>query len=272
MKPKFIMISLVFPLLLGFTEASGSSLVTAPLVVNDPKWPPFFYGGKQPQAPGFGKEILSSCLDSIDVPYKYRFFPIARNRVGMQQGTVDLNIYSFKPSREEFLHFGKEPLFELSYHPVSLKEQEVKIKRIEDFDQYRLGHQIGFRYSDEFLEYVNQRREKGTLDETNSNISNFRKLLQKRIDVFVSTTASIGSVSKDMGIQGEIEVLPFLIRRSPYYVAISRKSPRIKQPQLLLEKIDQCIHQLKSNKSYCQVAKSYGVVFSPDDQSSLCSY
>ncbi|WP_234996083.1 substrate-binding periplasmic protein [Pseudobacteriovorax antillogorgiicola] len=239
----------------SFTQPLHAS--KQPIIINDSKWPPFFYGVTELK--GLGKEVLHSCLDNMGIPHKFKFHPIKRMRVMMEKGLIDINIYSHKKSREKFLYYGQEPLFVSSYNPIVLKGSGIKINKISDFDKHRLGHQIGLRYSIEYHDYIKKRQKDRSLDEANSIESNLRKLLQKRIDVFVATKSSALLVAKEMGMQDKIEALDYAVQLSKYYVALSRKTSRVTNPKEFLKKVDSCIKNKKNNKEYCKITSKYSL-------------
>ena len=248
-------------LLLGFflADTTKANHVSAPLILNDPLWPPFFYSGAPDQPTGFAKDIISICLDKNEVPFQFKFHPIKRMRVGMEQGLIDVNIYSYKKAREEFLYFGKEKIFQSSYVPFVRADSSIKINKISDFDPLKLGHLIGLRYSEEYYDYIQTRKTQRTLDEAPNHESNIRKLVFNRIDIFVSSKASTLYVAKQLGLQDKIKPLDYVVQSSDYFFTLSKKSPRVIDPEKLLPAVDQCLKDLKSSGTYCQIAKRYEV-------------
>ena len=244
---------------LGSKTLYADGIVASPIIVNDPDWPPFFYGGKNQDKPGFVKELLSSCLQKNSWQYVFKFHPIKRMRLNMEQGNIDINMYSYKQSRESFVHYGKEKVFTSAYVPFVRSDSQVKIEKIKDFDGLKLGHQLGLRYSDEFFAYIEQRRKNGALDPAPSPVSNLRKLVNHRIDVFVGSRAATLSRAKELGLADKVKPLGFTVRESDYFMALSKKSPRVKQSQDFLERMDQCIRKAKKAGEYCAIAEKYSV-------------
>ena len=134
----------------AFAESSA-------LRINDNDWPPYFFGGKEGTPKGIGKEILHHCLVDSDYKFKFTFYPINRMHKYMEEGELDINIYSYKPERESFLVYGSEPLFVAGYRPIVRKNETRTIDTIADFEPLLLGHLHGLSYSEPFYRYLMHR-------------------------------------------------------------------------------------------------------------------
>ena len=231
----------------------------SPLIINDPSWPPFFYAGDPESPPGFAKEVLTHCLNKMDIAFVFKFHPIKRMRVSMEKGLIDINMYSYKPSRESFLEFGKEKIFNSTYIPFVKAGRDIKISAISDFDGLRLGHQIGLRYSKDFYHYVLQRKKLRKLDEAPNMASNIRKLIHDRIDVFVGSQASARYWINSLQFEGKIKSLDYIVKSSDYFLTLSKKSPRVGDKQDFLRQTSTCFAQTKRDGTYCDIAKKYQV-------------
>jgi polar amino acid transport system substrate-binding protein len=230
----------------------------APIRINDAAWPPYFYqdrpaGGK----PGIAKDILDFCLTRMKRKYEYVQLPIERMQNLMQSGEIDINFFSYKKERESFVTFGKELAFITGYHPVVRKDSSITITSLADFDKYKLGHTIGLRYAPEFWDYIQKRKKNDDLDETPSIESNIKKLLAGRIDVFVADSSSILILAAELGIADRLKILDYPIHQGLYYLSLSKKTPRIRQPLAFVQSFDQCLADLKKDGSYCKIFQAY---------------
>ena len=227
--------------------------------LNDNDWPRFFFGGisEQKVSKGIGKEILDICLPRTGYQFEFTFHPIKRMRKYMEEGKLDINVYSYRPSRESFLLFGKEPIFSASYRPVVLSGSNVKINSIDDFEAYNLGHLLGLRYSPEFYDYVMRRQQDNRLATTTRSSYIIDMLVDKKIDVFVGISASSLWHAKNAGIADKIRILNFDVKTSDYFVTISKKSAVIKDKPLFLSQVDTCLRELKQNGQYKQITDKY---------------
>lgn len=235
-----------FCLFFLFFILSQVILAAPPTVrLNDNDWPPYFFGGRQGEPRGLAKELLEICMPTTGYQFQFTFYPIKRMRKYMESGELDINIYSYRPSRELFLIFGKEPIFSASYKPVARKESNISINSINDFEKYLVGHLLGFRYSPEFYNYIQHREKQGSLLTTSKSEYILELLMERRIDVYVETTAGALYYAKKLGITDKIEIVDFDIKTSNYYVSVSKRSNRIKNKKNFLNKLDACIAETK---------------------------
>jgi polar amino acid transport system substrate-binding protein len=238
----------------GWTAAQD---IRQPIVINDPEWPPYFFAGQADHPPGLMKEILNQCLTRMKIPFEFKFQPIERMQVGMEQGTIDINIFSYKKEREKIMQFGKEVMLTSRYVPIVRADSNYKLNNIKDFDPYRLGHTIGLRYSQEFYDYIQKRKLAQTLDESSKEEFNIRKLAANRIDVFVSTDSTILYVAKRIGLSDKIKLLDFNIQKADYFIAVSKKSPRIPDRTAFINQLEGCIRDLRKSGEICGISQKY---------------
>lgn len=206
---------------------------------------------------GIGKEILDICIPPTGYKHEYTFYPIKRMRKYMEEGKLDINVYSHRPSRESFLIYGKEPIFSASYRPVVRKGSDININSIRDFENYHLGHLLGLRYSPEFYEYVMLRQKQKRLATTTRSSYVLKMLTNQQIDIFVGITQSARWYAKQQGVSDKIMILDFDIKTSDYFVSLSRKSDRVKNKKQFLSQIDNCIKQLKESGDYQKISQRY---------------
>lgn len=251
------MLTLALTGLLAWSGLAAAQETKQPIVINDPEWPPYFFAGRPEHPPGLMKEILSQCLTRMQVPFEFKFQPIERMQVGMEQGTLDINIFSYKKEREKILDFGKEVMLTSRYVPIIRADSNITIKKISDFDQYRLGHTIGLRYSREFYDYILKRKAASSLDESSKEEFNIRKLDAKRIDVFVSTDSTVLWVANRIGLGDKIKLIDFDIQKADYFISVSKKSPRIPDRKAFIHNLEECIRGMRKSGEICSVYKKY---------------
>jgi polar amino acid transport system substrate-binding protein len=178
-------------------------------------------------------------------------------QVGMEQGTLDINVFSYKKEREKIMQFGKEVVLTSRYVPIVRADSNLTFKNISDFDGHRLGHTIGLRYSKEFYDYILKRKAAQNLDESSREEFNIRKLVANRIDVFVSTDSTILYIAKRIGLKDKIKLLDHNIQKADYFIAVSKKSPRIPDRTAFIEKLEGCIQGLRKSGEICALYQKY---------------
>ncbi len=244
----------------GLLALSGLALAQdkkPPIVINDPEWPPYFFAGRSDHPPGLMKEIFTQCFTRLQIPFEFKHQPIERMQVGMEQGTLDINLFSYKKEREKVVQFGKEVMLTSRYVPIVRADSNYSIKSINDFEPYRLGHTIGLRYSKEFYDYIQKRKAAQKLDESSKEEFNIRKLDAKRIDIFVSTDSTILYVAKRIGLIDKIKLMDFEIQKADYFIAVSKNSPRIPDRTTFITQVEECIRGMRKSGEACSLYQKY---------------
>ncbi|MFC1853742.1 substrate-binding periplasmic protein [candidate division CSSED10-310 bacterium] len=231
------------------------------ILMNDSRWPPFFFAGDQLAPPGAAKEILEICFDETGYPVEFTFFPINLLHKYLEIGRLDLNVYSFKPQREAILYYGKEALYRTSYRPFVRWDSPIQIKSLRDFDNLVIGHLEGVTYSERYLAYLRKKQAQGKVLTVRSNVYGLTMLIKKRIDILVEADSTIFWFAKQLGVTDKIKMLDFDIRTADYFLTVSKKSRKIKDPQKFLAKIDECIRGLKKDGRYAEIMKKYGLEY-----------
>lgn len=256
MQKSIILIFAVFIIFNCFSPNAGAQQVTTlNIVEND--WPPYFFAGKKDLPQGIAKELLKLCIPGT-YNYSFKFFPVKRMYAYLENGQLDMALFSYKKQRTSFLVYGKEPLFSSSYRPVVLQGKNIRINSIKDFDSLRLGHLAGLKYSKDFFEYIEKRKQAKNLIIATTGNSCIRMLLEGIIDVFVDTRETILWRAKQIDILDKIKILDYDIQTRDYFVTISKASNLVKDKRDFLNKIDLCIKSSKENGQYKMITEKYG--------------
>lgn len=181
----------------GFAYSQNHDFTRAIVVEND--WPPYYFGGSNGSHPGFAKELIKLCSPEGAIEPVFEFYPVKRMYSYLKKGEIDIAIFSYKKSREEFVVYGNEPIFTSGYRPIVLKESNITIKSLEDFDSLRLGHLAGLVYSPDYFEYIKKRMAENSLVTTTVGNASLRMLLEGIIDVFVDTSDTVLWRAKQAG-------------------------------------------------------------------------
>jgi ABC-type amino acid transport substrate-binding protein len=237
-------------------EATGMP-PRAPLEINFPDFPPYYFKDAEGRRRGITTQTLSQCLNAIKRPFIFVDLPIERMQISMQEGFIDIHTYSYSAARESFVDFGHQELFRTEYRPFIRADAGIRIAGLADFDKLRLGHIIGLRYSPAFMKYVEDRRKTRTVDEAASTEQNFRKLMAGRIDTFVNAVEPALYVAQRLGIQDQIKVLDWVAHDGHYFTAVSKKSRRIPDRLAFLKELDDCLAQMKKDGSFCAIYQSH---------------
>jgi polar amino acid transport system substrate-binding protein len=106
---------------------------------------------------------------------------------------------------------------------------------------------------------VQKRKSEHSIDESSREEFNIRKLEAKRIDVFVSTDSTVLYVAKRIGLEDKIKMLDFDIQKADYFIAVSKKSPRIPDRSVFLKQLEDCVRSLRKSGEICTLSQKYNL-------------
>ena len=244
----------------SFANIGEDPLLHLPkIVISDPDWPPYFFKGAAYQPIGFAKELISQCVPKAGYRPEFIHFPIKRMRYFMEEGKIDIHIFSYKKERESFLLYAKEPIFSASYRPFVHTDNPIVINQQRDFDGLVLGHLQGLRYSKDFYQYIEQRIEQNAIRVVGSNHALLKLLLDKKIDIFVNTSDTMFWLAQSMAERQNIKMLDYDIQTKDYFLSLAKKSRAITDKQQFITDMDQCLRNLKKTGHYQTIANRYGM-------------
>lgn len=249
-----LLMGCVFLSTAGATQKSVSEAI---VIEND--WPPYYFGKNRDTLPGFARELIEHCSSEAGIAPQFHFFPVKRMYSYLKKGEIDIAIFSYKKSREDFVYYGTESLFTSGYRPVVLKDSGITIEKMRDFDALKLGHLAGLIYSPDFLSYINQRKKNNTLITTTIGGATLKMLLEGIIDVYVDTRDTVLWRAKQEDVRDRLSIIDFDIKTSNYFLTISKNTQRIADPKSVLDRFDACIKSSKDNGSYSTIARKYGI-------------
>ena len=248
---------ILLPLLWCVTFFSGFARADGIIEVNDSDWPPYFFAGNKSKPDGFGKELLKHCFEKIGVRAIFRHVAIKRTLKELEDGTLDINVFSHDPRRESFVAFGAAALFQSEYRPFVRTDSPFKITGLRDFDQLKLGYLAGLGYTPEFSNYLAVREKIGGVTPLNDQESAVRMLVSGRIDSFVNTVPTVLWQAKELGLGGKLKPSEYVIKARTYHVAVARKSLRINSSTVFLQNLDRCLDATRETSFYKAISEKY---------------
>ncbi|WP_207389863.1 ABC transporter substrate-binding protein [Aquitalea sp. USM4] len=150
------------------------------IVLSADDWPPYI-GANLPNN-GILSRVVSAAFARSGVTVRYRFMPNNRSLQSARNGMVDGSLgWAPSPDRLQDLLYTK-PVLSARMVFFQQRSHVVSWKQLAELSGMRIGITIGNYYSDEFDRLVRQ----GVLhtDGAADDLSNFRKLLARRIDLF----------------------------------------------------------------------------------------
>jgi polar amino acid transport system substrate-binding protein len=172
---RIFIFSIVVALLAPFTALAG------PVKVASGEYPP--YTGEFLPHGGFVNHVLTEAFRLVGYEVQITYYPWARAFERARSGGADAVSYCYVTEKRKREYWLSDQLTEERLVVFSRRETAVPDwKSLADFKGFRIGATRGFSYTDEFWVLVEQ----GvlTLDVAQHDFYNYKKLLNKRIDLF----------------------------------------------------------------------------------------
>jgi len=177
MKKKFFCLQiLIFFLLLqtlGFSQDK--------IVISTGEWPP--YTSEKMKHFGYSLHIISEAFKTQGYQVEYKFLPWKRAYVMAEKGKFDGSAAWFLNTKRQQEFYFSEPVSSSTTVLFHRKDKVVEWKTLEDLKNYKIGITHGYTYGDEFNDASKKFGFK--LDTSPTDISGFKKLLKKRIDIML---------------------------------------------------------------------------------------
>lgn len=254
-----ISLIVIFPLYALSADQIRPSYIPDKLFLNDVNFPPYLFPDGSGNPPGIAKELITSCLDGYEVELIYQTLPIKRTEVFMRSGAIDLTVYSYKPSREEFVVYAKEPLFNSEYGFVVAANSGISISSLSDLEPYVIGHLSGLSHTPELLSLINKKRDRHEVVESYNIDSTFQQLLSSppRIDIAPNSKSTFLWRARSLGVQDRVRVLDFVVTEKEYFITVSKHSLNVPDPEVFAGYMDSCVRALKQSGKYQEIVHRY---------------
>lgn len=231
------------------------------IYINNIEWPPYFISEQTYDKAGLGTEILDTCLKQTNYQFEYKTLPIKRTHMYMQTGDLDISVYSYKNDRDSIVYYGKEPIFTSTYALASNKDNKLDIQKLDDLNNYVIGHLSGLTHTPEILEIIESKKQKNevTIGHSVDDMLNQMLATPQRFDIMPNSKETFLWNAKQLGILDRITIHDLFIAEKNYYITVSKFSKNIENPQQLLAQLDKCIIDLKATGRYQIIADEYGL-------------
>lgn len=244
------------------THISAFSAEKSTLLINDADWPPFFIHNETSTLQGIVKDLIAQCNDKSKYITDYIKLPIKRTHQFMRNGVLDITAYSYKPSRETFLLYSKQPLFSSEYAFIVPAGSDIVVKTLDDLTPYRLAYISGVSYNKELLNIFNNKKLKDEVI-VGYNIDSMLSKLQSpipRFDIMIYSLETFLWHIQQKGMTNKVKALDYQFIPKEYFLAISKKSKNIIDKQGFIDKFDQCLLDIKSTGEYQNILAKYGII------------
>ncbi|KJS00060.1 MAG: hypothetical protein VR65_14200 [Desulfobulbaceae bacterium BRH_c16a] len=194
MKKLFLILTgMLLPLLFSINAA------TAALTVYTEEFPPFQYK-ENDKIIGASAEVVEAVLKSTGLDFEIASYPWARSYQLVQEKADSLIFSMSRQEKREALFKWIGIIVPSRYSVFALQERsDLQIGSLEDMKKYKIGTTL----SDARESYLESKGfDLGTFDRTsgdNANLSNYKKLKAKRIDLWPMPDAVAFHIAKSAG-------------------------------------------------------------------------
>lgn len=252
MKLRFFATLMMMALMAGSAQAYDLRIVTL-------KSPPLSYS-MDGEVYGALTDVLQETLRRMDVDAKIDLVPWVRALEMVQHGEADAIYFAiWTDERSRYLIYPKEPLWYeetvaiVRHHgPVSLKPD------MSNAGEVRLGVGRGYYYGVR-LENLFNKNAFASVEDVANNEDNIHKLLQGRIDAFLTSRYEAVKFLRDHSVGAQLEIVSdekddlVILDVSPSYLAFSRKTVT----QEFVDRFSGMLNQVKKDGTYRKIMTRY---------------
>lgn len=220
-------------------------------------WEPYQYVGDDQMVTGLDIELLTAIIENAGCSLSVLQLPWKRHLKAIENGSIDLAAGASKtPERERFARFTK------SYR----QERVALFLRKADFDDYqsksieellkndfRLGVTRGNFYGEDFERLMQNPDYNEHIQEVNSYILNYHKLLNNRVDGFLSDQIAGKFTMQHQGLWGQVSAHPTPIYKTDIFIMASKSSV----PQYIVDALNQSLDELIDSQQYQAIINKY---------------
>ena len=167
-----------------FEAGKLSPLMPDTVVISTGEWAPWI--GEDMEGYGFVGRLIKKAFAREGYDVKFQFYPWERAFRKLMQGEVHASAYWFESEeREKYAYYSKPLTVEQTVFWYRRDNPLNDWEELRDLQNYRIGASRGITYTEEFWQLARE----GVLDIdlANDDLSNFRKLLHGRVDLFPSS-------------------------------------------------------------------------------------
>lgn len=208
---------------------------------------------------GFYIDVFDEISIRSGFKVKYELYPFKRLNSYLQAGDIDgtLTIF-YRKERESYLQYSVEPIVTSQIRVFVLKDHEFTLKSMKDLYGKKIGVIYGWTIDNpEYNDALKYGRFK--VEGVKSYEQNLKKLLTFKIDCFMMTEQMTWFFAQRLGVEKQISMLDFYVDEVKSYIAVSKKSPHIKNPKAFLNSVDQAFNSIKADGTYDRLLNKYKI-------------
>ena len=235
--------------LLALAFAFGCGLSAAqPLTILTENDPPSQFIGSDGELTGYTVELVRSIQRLVGNRDAIRIVPWARGyQAALNEPQVVLFLMARTAERKDLFQWVG-PVLELEYGLYGKASSGLKIGTLDEAKKVR---SIGV-YRDDVRDQVLTHAGFTNLDRTNDNVSNVRKLMAGRVDLYASSSLTYGTEASEAGFTPKDLRLVLPFQKTQLYIAVSKGTD-----QKVVDDWNGALKQLRRNGSWQKVLKKY---------------
>jgi len=211
--------------------------------------PPYQYK-EDGQLKGLDLDIGKEISDRLGIKITYKAYPWTRIKKYAEEGKIDGILSMFCLDKYlEILDFA-ESVLTTKISVFALKESNLKIERLEDLKDKKVGVIRGYTYTPEFNDYKDLKRE-----ECDDDKMLIRILEKGRFDVAVAEELPFRFISRQLGFQNKFKEL-YTLSETKVCMGFSKKALGPKS-KILADKVTEIFLNLKAEGVIQRVLDKY---------------
>ena len=213
------------------------------------EWDP--YVGEKLRNGGILTDITLSALSNAGVTVDLDYMPWNRALELTKTAKLDMT-YGWRKSEErEKLFLLSDPIINETIHFFHLKSMDFEWSKMTDVAHYNIGTVRSYFYGKEFEKEENNGRLK--IQKSMGEISNFKKLLRKRIDIVPVSTFVGKNILRANFLDWEANAITFYpkpVSTSTLHVFVSKSNPN---GQEIINAFNEGLKKLKASGKYQKI-------------------
>lgn len=201
--------------------AATSAQAYKPFVIGTDEWEPYEYkqGNK---TIGLSTEIVQEVFDQCNtVIESITDYPWVRGEMMLIRGDLDgLYTAAYNAERAEKVKYPNVSLVDSSWVLYSKRDKNLKYTKLEDLKGKSIGLVRGYRYTPEFMKYVEMNCQ---VDYVNQDILNFRKLILDRVDYVIADKYNGSIILDEQKMNDQVTIQDVTVGDIPLYFIFSSK-------------------------------------------------
>lgn len=239
---KFFKLAILFMFIINFDTALAEETIR----IATGNWPPYL--SRDLKHNGIAAHIISDIFASEGFKVEFDFVPWARAYELSKKGDYDgTAVWLKKPERETDFYFS-DPVVKEKHVFFHLKSFKFEWNSIDDLQGLKIGGIAKFSYGEAFDKA--EKSGKLQVDRTTNDISNFKKLLGQRLQIYPQEI-NVGHYVLQTNFKPEdiqrITSNPKLLMSNFSYLLLSKK---IERNKALIVKFNNELQRLKSSGKY----------------------